>query len=141
MKAIDRIKKYMNLKGFNNSQFEKINSLSNGYIATQIKRKADLGESILSRIINNCLDINPEWLLTGKGSMIKDESINLSSSNTEDIVRYLYNRNEFFIKDPLFRQYIKSNIDLLEIERQQNKLEENKEKIEKQLREKIKNIG
>lgn len=71
MKAIERIKKYIDFKGLNNSSFEKKNELSNGYIATQLKRNADLGEGVLIKILDNCLDINSEWLLTGKGEMLK----------------------------------------------------------------------
>jgi hypothetical protein len=71
MKAIERVKQYIDFKGFNNSSFEKENELSNGYIATQLKRNADLGEGVLNKILDNCLDVNPEWLLTGKGSMLK----------------------------------------------------------------------
>lgn len=72
MKAIDRIMKYIDFKGFNNSSFEKHIDVSNGYIGTQLKRNADLGEGILNKILDNCLDINPEWLLTGKGSMLRE---------------------------------------------------------------------
>lgn len=74
MKAIDRIKQYIDFKGLNNSNFEKEIGLSNGYIGTQLKREADLGEGILIRILDNCLDLDPEWLLTGNGEMIKTKS-------------------------------------------------------------------
>jgi hypothetical protein len=72
MKAIERVKQYIDFKGLNNSSFEKKIELSNGYIGTQMKRKADLGEGVLIKILDNCLDINPEWLLTGKGEMLKN---------------------------------------------------------------------
>lgn len=82
MKAIHRVKQYIDEKGFNNSSFEKKNNLSNGYIGTQVKRNADLGESILNRILDNCLDLNAEWLLTGKGRMLKNyEDIYMERSN------------------------------------------------------------
>lgn len=74
MKAIERLKQYIDYKGFSNSSFEKKNELSNGYIATQLKRNADLGEGILNKILDNCLDVSPEWLLTGKGSMLKKDA-------------------------------------------------------------------
>ncbi|HAY3590623.1 peptidase S24 [Elizabethkingia anophelis] len=81
MKAIDRVKQYIDYKGLNNSSFEKKNELSNGYIATQLKRKADLGEGILNKILDNCLDINAGWLLTGKGEMIKEENNGIKPIN------------------------------------------------------------
>lgn len=80
MKAIARLKQYIDYKGLTNSSFEKKNDLSNGYIATQIKRNADLGESILIKILDNCLDLNPLWLLTGNGTMLKEEEANTISA-------------------------------------------------------------
>ncbi|MDO5607608.1 MAG: hypothetical protein Q4G08_04035 [Capnocytophaga sp.] len=71
MKAINRIKQYIDNQGYNNSSFEKEIGLSNGYIATQLKRNADLGEGVLNKMLDYCLELNPEWLLTGKGEMLK----------------------------------------------------------------------
>ncbi|WP_448672419.1 S24 family peptidase [Sphingobacterium multivorum] len=73
MKAIERIKEYIDYKGFNNSQFEKLIDLSNGYIGTQLKRKADIGENVFNKILDNCLDVDPVWLLTGYGNMLKSD--------------------------------------------------------------------
>lgn len=81
MKAIERLKQYIDYKGFTNSSFEKKNELSNGYIATQLKRNADLGEGVLIKILDNCLDLNPLWLLTGKGSMLKEDLKSIISQN------------------------------------------------------------
>lgn len=85
MKAIDRIKQYIDYKGFTNRSFEQKNNLSNGYIATQLKRNADLGEGILNKVLENCLEINPKWLLTGKGEMLNhlhnEATHNINSSN------------------------------------------------------------
>lgn len=75
MKTIERIYKYIEYKNVKPTRFEKNLGLSNGYLGTQLKRNADLGESILNTIINNCLDINPEWLLTGKGGMLRGSEI------------------------------------------------------------------
>ncbi|MDR2223600.1 MAG: peptidase S24 [Flavobacteriaceae bacterium] len=85
MKAIERIIQYIDLKGLTNSSFEKKTGLSNGYIGTQFKRNADLGEGVLNKILDNCLDINPEWLLTGKGSMLKPNSLQLIDKNRKTI--------------------------------------------------------
>jgi len=71
MKAIERIYQYIDYKGIKPLPFEKKIGLSNGYLGKQIKRNADLGEGIILRIIENCPDINPLWLLTGEGEMLK----------------------------------------------------------------------
>lgn len=73
MKAIERLYKYIDYKGVKAVPFEKEIGLSNGYLGKQLKRTADLGEGILNKIIENCPDLNPEWLLTGKGSMLKND--------------------------------------------------------------------
>jgi len=73
MKAIERIFEYINLKKINKSELERKANISNGYLAKQLQRKADVGESILVNILQNCPEINPEWLLTGNGTMLKSE--------------------------------------------------------------------
>jgi len=73
MKAIDRLYKYIDYKGIKAIPFEKEIGLSNGYLGKQLKRGADLGEGILIKIIENCPEINPEWLLVGNGEMLKSE--------------------------------------------------------------------
>ena len=83
MKAIGRIKQYIDYKGLTNRTFEQNNDLSNGYIATQLKRNADLGEGILTKILENCLDLNPLWLITGKGEMLKNGD-NIIQTTTGD---------------------------------------------------------
>lgn len=76
MKAIKRIYQYIDSKGIKAVPFEKKIGLSNGYLGKQLSRNADLGEGILMRVIENCPDINPEWLLTGNGEMLKNEEDN-----------------------------------------------------------------
>lgn len=70
MKAIERFYQYLEHKRIKPTRFEKNNGLSNGYLATQLKRNGTLGENVLIKIIDNCLDLDPVWLLTGKGEMI-----------------------------------------------------------------------
>lgn len=69
MKAIDRLYQYIESKGFKPTSFEKNIGLSSGYLSIQRKRSADLGESILNKVLDNCHDINPVWLVSGKGEM------------------------------------------------------------------------
>ena len=81
MKAIERIFEYIDFKGINKSELERKTGTSNGYLAKQLQRKADIGESILINILENCPDISPEWLLTGSGQMLKQNVQNLSNDH------------------------------------------------------------
>jgi hypothetical protein len=81
MKAIEIIMQYIDYKDLSKRAFEIDNSLSNGYLGKQLSRNADLGEGVLNRILENCPDISPEWLLTGGGEMIVAEDDATVSSN------------------------------------------------------------
>lgn len=74
MKTVDRIYKYIEYKRINASKLEKTIGLSNGYLGKQLKRNADIGESILNKILENCPEINPQWLMTGVGQMLRADS-------------------------------------------------------------------
>lgn len=64
----------MEYKGLKPTALEKEIGLSNGYLGVQRKRNADMGEGAFLKIIDNCRDVNPSWLLTGEGSMLREES-------------------------------------------------------------------
>lgn len=83
MKAIDRVLKIIKESKLNNSSFERAVGLSNGYLAKQKNRNADLGEGILLKILEYCPNINPSWLLTGRGVM-KIEKNNLATEEEID---------------------------------------------------------
>ena len=85
MKAIDRVYEYIDFKGIKATPFERKIGLSNGYLGKQLSRSADLGEGVLIKIIENCPEIAPEWLLTGKGSMLKSEAIPVAIVKKEDL--------------------------------------------------------
>lgn len=73
MKAIARLYQYFEYKHIKPTRFEKDLGLSNGYLGSQMKREADIGSSILEKIIVNCLDLNIKWLITGEGNMLSDK--------------------------------------------------------------------
>lgn len=70
MKAIDRLYQYLESKGVKPTTFEKDMGFSSGYLSVQRKRSADLGESVMLKVIDNCHDLNPIWLISGKESML-----------------------------------------------------------------------
>jgi len=57
----------IDLKNINKSTFYKLTGLSNGFL----DKVKDIGASKIESILNVFEDINPEWLITGKGSMLK----------------------------------------------------------------------
>jgi len=87
MKAIERFYEYLDFKGVKPTRYEKDFNLSNGYLGTQLRRKGSLGEDVLNNIIDNCLDINGFWLLTGKGEMLLSSKKKLDDpgERTEDL--------------------------------------------------------
>lgn len=87
MKAIDRLYEYLAIKGLKPTAVEKAMGLSNGYLSVQKKRQADIGEGMMNKIIDYCRDINPEWLLTGYGTMLRDDA---GSSNLKPTINQEY---------------------------------------------------
>lgn len=75
MKIIDRVFQYLDYKRVKPTRFEKNIGLSNGYLGLQYRRKADLGEGIIIKIIENCRDMSPIWLILGKGEMLLGSSV------------------------------------------------------------------
>ena len=78
----------------NISSFEKKIGVGNNSIGTIIRRNSNISGEILSKILISFNDINAEWLMTGKGEMLKqtlskeyqtNEKINKLEEPTENI--------------------------------------------------------
>lgn len=82
-KIITRLFTYLQANDIPHTRFEKEIGLSNGYLKTQLKRNSDLGESVIRKIIDYCLDIDSNWLLTGRGSMLPHKNKPLPIINNE----------------------------------------------------------
>ncbi|MEM9685684.1 MAG: hypothetical protein AAF934_02040 [Bacteroidota bacterium] len=74
MKVIERLQYYIECKEFSLNSFDLTIGMEHGYIRTQIKDKSAIGSDVLERIFLCYPDLNPTWLLTGKGSMLLHES-------------------------------------------------------------------
>lgn len=61
-------------KGITREKFFDDLGITYGNFKGKAKEKA-LSSDVLAKIITKYPDVNPEWLLTGKGSMLKDEAI------------------------------------------------------------------
>lgn len=66
-----RIKDYLNFKCISNAAFEKSLGMSNGSFGKQLRTNGAIGSDKLENILMAYPDISPEWLLTGKGEMLK----------------------------------------------------------------------
>ena len=74
MEIKDRISKFIQYKNITLAEFERNVSLANGYIK---KFKGSIGSDKLNNITSYYPDINIDWLITGKGSMLKSEISNM----------------------------------------------------------------
>jgi len=70
MKAIERLYQYFDFKGIKPTHQERDMGIGNGYFSGQLKRNADIGSSILEKIIEYNQDLNLYWLISGTGKMI-----------------------------------------------------------------------
>ncbi|WGH75075.1 hypothetical protein P8625_13485 [Tenacibaculum tangerinum] len=64
-----RVEEIINYKRLNIRSFEEIIQVSNNSIGTAIRRKSSFKSNVLNKILNSFPEINPTWLLTGKGEM------------------------------------------------------------------------
>lgn len=82
-RIIDRFDKYMSLRGLNDNVVTKKLSFSVGLIGKSRKDGRDLSKSATEAILNFYTDIEPVWLLTGEGSMLKSVNAqNYSNGNS-----------------------------------------------------------
>jgi len=68
---INNISTYLKHKGYTISMAEKKISLANGTLSKAIKDNNTIKTDTLEKFLLAFDDINPEWLLTGKGEMLK----------------------------------------------------------------------
>lgn len=71
--TLQRIKKFIDYKGISIRMFEQSIGISNGSFASQLKNNRTIGVDKLENILQIYSEINPEWLLTGTGFMLKKE--------------------------------------------------------------------
>lgn len=76
MKAIERLYEYLSKKGISPNKFEKSTGLSQGYLSKMYNRRADMGESMLTSVLENCPELRAEWLIIGKGEMLQSSPEN-----------------------------------------------------------------
>lgn len=84
---LERIKEYIDFKKLAVSAFERSIGMSNASFGKSLKNGGAIGTDKLENILNIYTDINPVWLLTGKGDMLvgeknsTSEPINVNAGN------------------------------------------------------------
>ncbi len=76
----ERILHYTDIKGFTKENFFKELGVTYGNFKGKAKEKA-LSVDVLAKIVSKYPELNPEWLLTGKGEMLKKPNVQ-NNTNT-----------------------------------------------------------
>ncbi len=102
--------------------------------------KSELGGDKIVKIITVFEDINPEWLLTGKGEILRPDTSStlFQKQHINTIIRYLIDNNEELMEIELFRKYIEGNLKFLELEKEKVKYDEEMQKLKEVLLKKMK---
>lgn len=85
MNAKDRIQQYIDYKGISNSKFEIEVGLSNGYW----RKTKSISSSVVEKILRIYSELNPLWVLTGEGEMLRPatistrDNLNISGGNKD----------------------------------------------------------
>lgn len=71
---IERLQCYMNAKGINDNQMTVAAGLSVGLIGKAKSSGKGMSSANIEKILYAYPDLNPNWLLTGRGTMLQDEN-------------------------------------------------------------------
>ena len=129
-----RIIKFLNYKGITKYKFYKDTGLSNGFL----DKKGSIGVDKCEIIYSIYPEINFEWLITGKGFMLKSEYKGLfedKSDNDFKTIEFIKSKDEFDSKDLLIQSYLQN----IEIQKRLiDKLEEENRILKEELKAKVK---
>lgn len=100
-KVTNRIQEILNHYDLSNRAFDLSIGMSNGYIGKQIAKEASMGSDALEKILEVYPEINPGWLISGEGEMLRKYEI--KENEQEDyflyaLMKYLDNRS---VKDKI----------------------------------------
>lgn len=84
MTTKERFIEYLKIKGVGQTSFEESSGLSRGAIS----QKSGFSANSIEKIAIACPDLNLEWLITGKGSMLKSDSSSIPVNNDRDGIPY-----------------------------------------------------
>lgn len=97
-----RIRKYIEFKGISYYAFENSIGASRGSISKAVKENKSIGSTVLENILTAYSDLNPTWLLTGKGNMLTTREEQISEIKVADQFPLKTDRNLDLQNVPLY---------------------------------------
>lgn len=92
--SLHRIKIYLDSKGISVREFEQKAGMSNGSFASQVKNNKTIGVDKLENILRVFPELNPDWVLTGNGQMLKTKDNTIIIDPDNPVVNLLIDRIE-----------------------------------------------
>ncbi len=103
------ILKYTKYKGYSKRKIYLDTGIANGVL----DKETGLSENNIMLFIFTYPEVNPAWLLTGKGEMILNPVFSegiITKEKIVTIVEFLIQHEEELMKDPIFQNYIEKLI-------------------------------
>lgn len=80
--SVSRLKEYMHEKGLNDNKLTIMAGLSVGLLGKVWSGQSKMSLTTIEKILQACPDLNPYWLLTGEGDMLKEGHTTSKANDT-----------------------------------------------------------
>lgn len=98
-----RLKEYVDSLGISNNEFGRVIGCSSAQVTQMLTHEKNFGVDKLLKIFSGYPSLNPDWLLTGNGPMLRD---NKTSKKANGVVHQLL-RQFLLPKNPLYIKCIR----------------------------------
>lgn len=131
-----RIKKFIDFLEISNNEFGRTIGCSSAQITQMLTHKKNFGIDKLLNIISNYPNLNPNWLLTGEGSMLSDNNYKLENNSKTEEKTVLSKNDDLLHKmySDLHNELGQKNNELQELKNELKDLREENKKLVKEIR-------
>ncbi len=109
---LKRIKQYLDYKGIAVSAFEKSIGMSNASFGKSLKTGGTIGADKIKVILTKYKDINPDWLIFGRGEMIKVDLENYLNIVEEPKTNYSPSECKHCLEKDILIKSLQSQIEI-----------------------------